>query len=99
MVEKIASKASYLLVGLSVGSLISILFAPKSGERTREYLTKKAKERSEYVQKKARELRGSAEDLVERGKEVVTQKKEQIATAIEVGCEAYQREKSKAQGA
>jgi hypothetical protein len=37
--------------------------------------------------------------LVERGKEVVTQMKEQIAAAVEVGRETYQHEKSKAKGA
>jgi hypothetical protein len=50
-------------------------------------------------QKKARELSERAEDLVEHGKEVVTQKKEQIATAVDAGREAYQRARSKAQGA
>jgi len=99
MADKIASKVSYFLVGLGIGSLIGILFAPKSGGDTREYLSQKVKEGSEYAQKKARELRERAEDLVGRGKEGVTQKKEQIAAAVDVGREAYQREKSKAKGA
>ena len=62
-------------------------------------MSQKVKERNEYAQKKARELREHAEDLVERGKEVVTQKKGQIAAAVDAGREAYQREKSKAKGA
>ena len=99
MAEKIVSKASYFLVGLGIGSLIGILFAPKSGEETREYLTQKTREGNEFAQKKARELKERAEDLLEHGKEVVMRKKEQIATAVDVGREAYQRERSKAQGA
>jgi gas vesicle protein len=99
MAEKIVSKASYFLVGLGIGSLIGVLLAPKSGEETREYLSQKAREGSEYAQKKVRELKERAEDLVEHGKEVVMQKKEQIATAVDVGREAYQRERAKAQGA
>ena len=99
MAEKIISKASYFLVGLGIGSLMGILFAPKSGEETREYLSQRAREGSECAQEKVRELKERAEDLVEHGKEVVMQKKEQIATAVDVGREAYQREKSKAQGA
>jgi gas vesicle protein len=43
MVEKISSKVSYLLVGVGIGSLVGILFAPKSGEDTREYLAQKAR--------------------------------------------------------
>ena len=99
MAEKVASNASYFLVGLGVGSLIGILCAPKSSEETREYMSQKAKDGSEYAQKKARELMVCAEDLVEHGKEVLMQKKEQIATAVDAGREAYQRERSKAQGA
>ncbi len=97
MAERIDSKVIYFLVGLGIGSLIGILLAPKSGEETREYLSQKVKEGSEHTQKKAGELRERAEDLVGRGKEGVTQKKEQIAAAVDVGHEAYQQEKSKAQ--
>jgi gas vesicle protein len=99
MAEKIVSKASYFLVGLSIGSLIGILCAPKSGEEIREYMSQKVKDGSEYAQRKARELKERAEDLDEHGKKVVMQKKEQIATAVDAGREAYQRERSKAQGA
>jgi gas vesicle protein len=99
MAEKIVSNATYFLVGLGIGSLIGILSAPKSGEETREYMSQKAKDGSEFAQKKARELKERAEDLVKHGREVVVQKKEQIATAVDAGREAYQRERSKAQGA
>lgn len=97
MSERIDSKAAFFLVGLCIGSLIGILFAPKSGEETREYLTHKAKEGSEYAQKKAREMKERAEDLVERGNQVVTRRQEHIAAAIDAGREAYELEKSKTQ--
>jgi hypothetical protein len=45
------------------------------------------------------ELRERAEDLVERGKEVVSQEKEKIAAAIHEARQTYQREKSKGKGA
>jgi gas vesicle protein len=45
MTEKIDSKVTYFLVGMGVGSLLGILFAPKSGEETREYLSQKVNER------------------------------------------------------
>ena len=90
MADNAGSKISYFLVGLGIGALIGILFAPKAGEETREYLSKKAEEGRDYAQKKARELRERAEDLIERGKGSVT-------AAVEAGREAYQREKAKAQ--
>jgi gas vesicle protein len=97
MAENTGSKVSYFMVGLGIGALIGILFAPKSGEETREYLTQKAEEGKEYAQKKARELRERAEDLVDRGKNVAARQKESLSAAVDAGREAYQREKSKAQ--
>ena len=98
MTEKIGSKVSYFLVGLGVGSLIGMLFAPKSGEGARDYLSQKINEGSKHARKKARELREPAEGLVERGKEMVNQKKEQIAAELDEAGKADLPEKSKAKG-
>jgi len=97
MADNIGSKVSYFIVGLGVGALLGILFAPKSGEETREILSKKAEEGKEYAQRKARELRERAEDLLEKSKEVASRQKDSITAAVEAGREAYQREKAKAQ--
>ncbi len=97
MADNIGSKVSYFLVGLGIGAVVGILFAPKSGDETRELLAKKADEGRDYAQKKARELRERAEDLLERSKEVATRHKDSLSAAVEAGREAYQREKSKAQ--
>ena len=97
MGENSGSKVSYFLVGLGIGALVGILFAPKSGEETREYLSGKAEEGREYAQRKARELRERAEELMERSKEMVGRQKEKLSAAVDAGREAYQREKAKAQ--
>jgi gas vesicle protein len=96
MSDSTGSKVSYFLVGLGIGSLLGILFAPKSGEETREFLMDKAEEGRDYAQKKARELRERAEDLIERSKEIMARQKDSIASAVEAGKETY-REKAKAQ--
>ena len=93
MSDDTGSKVSYFLVGLGVGTLLGILFAPKSGEETREYLKDKADEGREYAQRKARELRERAEELADRARDTVDRQKEQIASAIDAGTEAYQRAK------
>jgi gas vesicle protein len=95
MADNVGSKVSYFLVGLGVGALVGVLFAPKSGEETREYLAKRADDGRDYAQRKARELRERADDLLERGKEVASRQKESLSAAVEAGREAYQREKSK----
>ena len=92
MADHVGSKVTYFLVGLGVGAVVGILFAPKSGEETRDYLSKKADEGREFAQKKARELRERADELIERGKDVAARKKDSITAAVEAGREAYLRE-------
>lgn len=96
MSDSVGSKVSVFLVGLGIGALVGILFAPKSGEETREYLSSKADEGRDYAQKKARELRERAEDLIERSKEIMSRQKESVTAAVEAGKDAYTRERSKA---
>jgi len=97
MADNVGSKVSFFLVGLGIGALVGILFAPKSGEETREYLSQKADEGRDYAQRKARELRERAEDLVERSKQVASRQKDTLSAAVDAGREAYQRERAKAQ--
>jgi len=92
MADNVGSKVSFFLVGLGIGSLIGILFAPKSGEETRDYLSSKADEGRDYAQKKARELRERAEDLLERSKEVMSRQKDAFSSAVEAGKETYKKE-------
>ncbi|HXJ04049.1 MAG TPA: YtxH domain-containing protein [Candidatus Acidoferrum sp.] len=95
MADNVGSKVTYFLVGLGVGALVGILFAPKSGEDTREYLSKKADEGRDFAQRKAKELRERADDLIERSKDAATRGKDSISAAVEGAREAYRREASK----
>lgn len=92
MADNVGSKVTYFLVGLGVGALVGVLFAPKSGEETREYLSKRAEDGREFAQKKARELRERADELIERGKDVAGRKRDSISAAVEAGREAFLRE-------
>ncbi len=86
------SKVGFFLVGVGIGALLGILFAPKSGEETRDYLSSKADEGRDYAQRKARELRERAEDLLERSKEIMSKQKDALSSAVEAGKETYKRE-------
>jgi gas vesicle protein len=92
MADNIGSKVSYFLVGLGVGALMGVLFAPKSGEDTRQYLSKRADDGRDFAQKKARELRDRADDLLERSKEVASRKRDSLSAAVEAGRDAFLRE-------
>jgi len=92
MADNVGSKVSYFLVGLGVGALMGVLFAPKSGEDTRDYLAKRADDGRDFAQRKARELRERADDLIEKSKEVASRKRESISAAVEAGRDAFLRE-------
>ena len=80
--------ASFLL-GVGVGVGLGLIFAPKSGEETRELLKGKADEGKEYLKRRGSELRDSAGDIIERGKEVISRQKDTLAEAVEAGKQAY----------
>ena len=54
MADNVGSKVSFFLVGVGIGALLGVLFAPKSGDETRDYLAKRADEGRDFAQKKAR---------------------------------------------
>ena len=91
MSDSVGSRVSFFVVGLGIGAIIGILFAPKSGEETRDYLSAKADEGRDYAQQKARELRERAEDLLERSKEIMARQKDAVSSAVEAGKETYKR--------
>ncbi len=89
---------SNFFLGLGVGVGIGLLFAPKSGEETRDVLLNKADEGKEYLKKQASGLRESASGMVEKGREVVNRQKDMLNEALEAGKQAY-REKVEPDGA
>lgn len=52
-----SSAASYFLLGLGLGSLISVLLAPQSNAEARGYVSHELKEGNEYARKKRYDLR------------------------------------------
>jgi gas vesicle protein len=84
----IGEKVGFFVAGAGIGALLALLLAPKTGEQTRKLIARKAEEGKDYVASKGREFRGQAEELVEKGKEVVTKKKERLADVLETGKEA-----------
>jgi gas vesicle protein len=59
----------WFLAGLGLGTLIGILYAPKSGRETRESIVATAKDGTEFVRVKARDVVDQAGNLVDRGKQ------------------------------
>jgi len=72
------------LLGAVSGAAVALLYAPAPGRDTREFLGDKA-----------RESRDRAADAAAKGREIVTQGRETLATAIEKGKEAYQQARAR----
>lgn len=79
----------WFLAGLGVGAVAGVLYAPRSGNETREALLSRADEGREYVRERARQARSQASDWVDRGRDVLNQQKDQFRAAYDAGRQAY----------
>ena len=68
------------VIGALTGAAVALLFAPASGEETREFLGQKAREGKE----KAREA-------MEQGRDYYRTQRDNLATAVERGRDAFQQ--------
>jgi gas vesicle protein len=83
------SKLSYFFLGLGLGVAAGVLFAPKSGAETRDFLRNKAEEGGDYVKQQAGNLKESAADALDRSKQTIQKHKDNLASAVEAGKQAY----------
>lgn len=70
------------LLGLGIGITAGVLLAPKSGSETRKYLTDKAAEGSDFMVDQGRQLKDTASDLYDRGRNMVNSQKEKVAGVV-----------------
>jgi gas vesicle protein len=68
------------LMGAIAGAAVALLYAPATGEETREFLGEKAREGRERAAKAA-----------ERGRQAVKEGRENLSSAIDRGREAFQQ--------
>ena len=80
---------SAFLLGLGVGVGIGMLFAPKSGQETREIIKNKAGEGTDYLKQRSADAKQTASEWVDKGKEALGRQKDNLADAVEAGKQAY----------
>ena len=84
-----SSRLSSFCLGIGVGAAIGLLLAPKSGEELVGDLRERADEGREYLRERGGELRTQAGRIVERDRDTLTARKDQLQTALEAGRRAY----------
>ena len=96
MSDRDGNSFGWFLAGLGLGAVVGVLYAPRSGSETREVLRARAEEGREYMKTRAREAKDQASEWVDRGRDVVSQQKEQFRAAYEAGRQAYHETTSEA---
>ena len=80
---------SSFLLGLGVGVGIGMLFAPKAGSETRQIIKDKAGEGTDFIKQRGSDIKQTAADWVEKGKDALGRQKDSLADAVEAGRQAY----------
>ena len=73
-----ASVMLAFLVGATVGAAVALLYAPATGEETRDYLGKRAKEG-----------RDRAAEAAKQGREIINRQRESLTTAFDRAREQF----------
>lgn len=68
MEDKDTASIGWFVAGLTLGALLGVLFAPKSGRETREEIAQTAREGREYLTERGREAQERFGSALERGK-------------------------------
>jgi gas vesicle protein len=84
-----SSGIMWFLAGLGLGALVGVLYAPRSGRETRQAILDAADDGREYLVNKGQAARDQANQWVSRGKDALSQQKEQFKAAYEAGRAAY----------
>jgi gas vesicle protein len=75
---------------------LGVLFAPRSGEETRNYIKDRADEGADYLKRQTEDLRADlkakADDLADKSRDVLNRQRDNLSEAINAGKQAY-REK------
>jgi len=69
--EEQGGKFTWFVVGALVGAACAMLYAPKSGKETREFISKKAQEGRDAVTDTSRDLLDRGKDVLDKGKQYV----------------------------
>jgi gas vesicle protein len=76
---------SWFLVGVGVGTAVSLLVAPRAGEDLREELATSAREGAENVRQRSRQAVESLSEFADRGRQKINEMVDKGHGAVESG--------------
>jgi gas vesicle protein len=85
------------VAGAAIGAGLALLYAPKSGREMRENIADLTEDAVDKIKGYAKEAQEKIKAAIEDGKETIVEKKSILASAIEAGREAMQKERSSVQ--
>lgn len=74
----VGTAITFLLIGLGAGTLVGLLFAPKSGRQMRKELRRRYEDARETIDDWKEEAREVAEDTLERGSELADELRDRV---------------------
>jgi gas vesicle protein len=83
------------LGGAVAGAIAGVLFAPKAGNETRRDLKGYARKTEKELIEKAKEARAALDDVIERGKHVLSEKRAGVEAAVKAGKDAMKEPMAK----
>ena len=89
MADTDGSVILWFLAGLGIGAALGILYAPKTGEETRQQIRDAAEQSRDVVKEGARQAREQAGTWADKGRDYLNAQKEQVRSAYEAGRQAY----------
>ena len=90
-----SSRVLAFLGGAVAGAIAGVLFAPKAGNETRRDLKGYARKTEKELIEKAKEARAALDDVIERGKHVLSEKRADVEAAVKAGKDAMKEPMAK----
>ena len=69
--EESSSRLAWFLTGAIIGATVAILYAPKSGKDTRQFLTDKTQQGREAINETGQDIVDAGREMFDRGRKLV----------------------------